>query len=165
MNHEELSVIEEIYRCSDVLESKWSEVNSFCDSIPTCLGHNDFVDKNIQVDEVGASINLYPFDWEMAAKSVPAVDLYWMPVKAGPDQGPKAMGLYLKYRNQFGENLALADIEHLARLGVIFRYLDALEWASQSFGYETAEERGRNLMNARLYVEKMNNILGVLGWL
>jgi phosphotransferase family enzyme len=159
LNDAELRILDEIRYCLDQLRQRWPEITSFCRSMPVCLGHNDLVDKNIQVREEGESFAVLPFDWEMSGRGTPATDLYWVLA-----DGTETIRLYWKYYSDFGERVALSEIIHLARIGVIFRNLDALEWISHSFGFETALQRGNTMEIAKGYLDPMLSMFRIFGW-
>src|SRR5579862_1012926 len=49
------------------LESRWDEIWNFCNILPKCLLHGDFINKNLRVRAVDGRPSLYVMDWEYAS--------------------------------------------------------------------------------------------------
>jgi len=153
----DFEVLEKFCIQAELLESRWSEIESFCETIPASLVHNDFVSKNVHICATDAGQKLFVFDWEMSGKGTPAVDLYWMFQKA-PDT---TITRYWNHLKGFNSNIGLQDIEHLAILGVAFRVLDAVEWASYDF--LTTSPHKKVLWISR-YTNRLKRAFHALGW-
>src|SRR5207247_194188 len=72
----------------NLLEARWSQVESFCDRMPGTLVHGDFVGKNMNIRTSTDGLALMVFDWETAGWGTPAADVakvdldaYWAVVR------------------------------------------------------------------------------------
>ncbi len=72
---EHLALLETIVSQCDVLESRWSQVEQWCDDVPPTLVHGDFRPKNVHVRADPSGPALFALDWETAGWGVPAADL------------------------------------------------------------------------------------------
>jgi hypothetical protein len=123
---DDLAVLESIVSRFDVLESCWSEVERFCDSMPKTLIHSDFQGKNMRIRHDQTGIALLPFDWEMSGWGVPAADLRHQVDPA----------IYWSVVRQSWPHLDVRDIQRMAHLGKIFWELAAISWKSWPLEYE-----------------------------
>lgn len=114
-----------------ILETNWELITSLCESWPQTLVHGDFVAKNIRVSTCGTL--LYPFDWEQAGVGPLAID-----IGSGSNLDHREYWMITRKR---WPDLKESDITHMARLGRIFRSLDAIYWIAWSFHYPTIQRR------------------------
>jgi thiamine kinase-like enzyme len=142
---------------TELFDSRWPEIQGFCESRPVSLVHNDFISKNLHVRDTKNGPVLLPFDWEMSGRGVPAVDLSWMFVKA-PD---RAIAKYHEQMRHFDPNICLCDIAYMAALGTAFRISDAVEWASQDL---LTEYPHKKISHFEKYTNRLASASTVLGW-
>jgi Phosphotransferase enzyme family len=126
---DDLAVLESIVSRFDVLESCWSKVEKFCDSMPKTLIHSDFQGKNMRIRHDQTGFALLPFDWEMSGWGVPAADL----------RHHIDLAIYWSTVRQSWPHLDVRDIQRLANLGKIFWGLAAISWKSWPLEYEDLE--------------------------
>jgi aminoglycoside phosphotransferase (APT) family kinase protein len=150
-------ILDEFIACSGLLETRWKEIEAFCESVPETLVHNDFLSKNAHVHDTNAGPALLVFDWEMSGRGIPATDLFWM-FQQVPDA---TITRYWEHLRQFNSHITLQEIEYLAILGAIFRITDAVEWVSQ---YLLTEYPDRKMHHTRLHTERLKLAFQALGW-
>lgn len=131
---DDLMVLESVASQCDVLESRWSQVERFCEGMPRTLVHGDFVPKNVRVRTDQSGVALLPLDWETAGWGVPAADLVRVDLVA-----------YRSTVRQSWPRLDIRDIRQMANFGRIFRWLAAVSWASESLEYERIERPMRSM--------------------
>lgn len=153
----DIEILDNFLACSSLLEAHWLDIEAFCETIPKTLVHSDFINKNLHVRTTESGPVLFPFDWEMSGKGVPAVDLFWM-FQLAPDT---TITRYWELLREFNTNIDLRDIEYLAILGTIFRALDSVEWASYDF---STHSPGRRVLLTNLYTDQLNQAYHKLGW-
>jgi len=127
---DDLAVLESLVSRFGVLESCWSKVERFCDSMPKTLVHGDFQGWNMRIRHDQTGRTLLPFDWEMSGWGVPATDLV---------QGTKQqvdLAIYWSVVRQFWPHLDVRDIQRMANLGRIFWELATISWKSWPLEYD-----------------------------
>jgi hypothetical protein len=105
-----------VSRC-DELESRWDQVEAFCEAMPQTLVHGDFVAKNLRMRSDQAELTVLPFDWGEAGWGTPAVDITLVDVSD-----------YWSHVRSHWSWLGASAIRRLALVGRIFRGLDAIWW-------------------------------------
>lgn len=125
----------------EVLESRWDQIAEFCDGIPRTLVHGDFVKKNLRVRSNHAGMDLLPFDWGEAGWGVPATDLMDVDITA-----------YWSVVCHHWPWLNVQAIRRLAKVGKIFRSLDAVCWELPSFKKNWLE---MPMSNMRIYQSRL----------
>ena len=134
---EDASTFQKLVRQCDVLESRWDEVQSACEGVPSTLVHCDFVPKNICVRSSHGRKVLLPFDWEIAGWGNPAADIAHLIATPGAprsksrlvDDSCNGIEAYWRTVNEHWPQSNLAFFERLALVGQIFRMLLAVGWA------------------------------------
>src|SRR2546422_700916 len=66
LTHEDSALLERIISQCDFLESRWDQVEQFCEGMPWTLVHGDLKEKNLRVREGERDLELLSFDWETA---------------------------------------------------------------------------------------------------
>jgi hypothetical protein len=119
----------ELYR----IESEWPRVERFCDRMPSALVHGDFRSKNIFVRRAGPETELLPIDWETAGWGVPAADLARSRhLHAEPEAD---LAVYAEAVGGVWEHVDETAARRLSEVGLVFRRLMAIAWASESLQY------------------------------
>ena len=122
---EGISLLETIVGHCRAMESRWDEIWNFCDTLPKCLLHGDFINKNLRVRMVNDCPALYVMDWEFASWSVPVEDM------AGLD-----MSIYSPIVQQTWPQLNLETAKRAANIGSIVRYFAWIRGFSRGFFYD-----------------------------
>ena len=146
----EAAIVEASRGRFDLLESRWAQIEEYCDGVAPTFMHGDFKEKNVRVNHTPQGITLLVFDWEIAGWGVPAVDLWKCP----------DMPAYWRTAREHWPNLALADLERVARVGAIFRNLIAMHWKSLALSYEWVEWPVKKL---ELYLNRLEAATASLG--
>jgi Phosphotransferase enzyme family len=111
---------------ADVLEQNWGRIERFCARMPRTLVHGDLSQWNAHPRVGPAGENLAVLDWEFAGWGIPAVDLTQFAANAlTPD-----LATYWQEVQECWPHLDLGDIQRLAHVGSIFRWIDSVAWAN-----------------------------------
>jgi aminoglycoside phosphotransferase (APT) family kinase protein len=121
LSGDDLTVLQAIVAQCDLLEARWSQVETWCEGIPSTLVHGDFRPKNVHVRRDHDGTALLPMDWETAGWGVPAPDLARVDLRA-----------YWTVVRECWPTLDLPAIKRLANLGTLFCRLAAMNWDSMS---------------------------------
>ena len=134
LNRDDRSLLESIVSHCDLLKGHWRKVEQWCEPVPRTLVHGDFVRKNVVVRPGPSGIVLLPFDWETTGWGLPTTDLATAELAgfaadaAAASESPEISAYrwaVCRFWPQFGGH----DPRVLANLGMIFRLIDAVEWA------------------------------------
>ena len=105
--------------------SSWAEIEDTCQELPWTVLHGDLVPKNMAVQTKGSELVLMVFDWQTASWAPPSADLapgYWN------NTGVKFLRSYLSTVAESWPSVDINTIRRLARVGSLFRMIDAIEW-------------------------------------
>jgi hypothetical protein len=149
---DDLAVLKAIVSQYGTLERRWSRVEELCAAVPRTLVHGDFGRKNVQVRASPGGRALLCFDWETVGWGVPAADLG---SPARPDLTVYAAVVREDWR------LHLRDLERLASVGKLFRYLAAIEWTASWLPHGCLEEPMTKL---RIYLSRLTEAMQAAGW-
>jgi ATP-binding cassette subfamily B protein len=138
---DELRLLPRLVSQLDDLESHWSDVTAFCDTLPRTVVHGDFLRKNLRMRPAEAGMGLVAFDWERAGWGVAAPDLTQLSPrereraarlrKSGRFNGFCADPCLETYRStlQAGStHLSRETVERMATAGSLFRCMSSIEW-------------------------------------
>jgi hypothetical protein len=129
----------------DVLESRWVDVQQFCEALPTTLVHGDLSRSNLRLRPDGSAVDVVAFDWEMAGWGTPLPDLARLQPHerlsaarfktSGPFYGFCADPCLETYRAELpgGSDLRGETVERMATVGIIFQCLATIDWLSLRF--------------------------------
>jgi aminoglycoside phosphotransferase (APT) family kinase protein len=109
-------------------------MSEFCDAVPSCLVHGDFVPKNAHVRIAGKETRLLLMDWQTAGWGSPAPDVMRLDAAA-----------YRSAVESRWPHLDAADITELARIGTIFRAVAAIDWESRMLAHPWVDAALRNI--------------------
>jgi aminoglycoside phosphotransferase (APT) family kinase protein len=118
----------------DAVESRWERIERACEGPPATLVHGDFQPKNIRVVAGAPEARVLVLDWEMAGWGCPAVDLAApcaADVTSHVDLAAYAAEVCAEWRG-----VDMEAIHRLAAVGLVFRRLAAMDWASESLHFE-----------------------------
>ncbi len=99
------------------LERAWAEIEQACADMPATVAHGDFRPKNACLRERHDGLQLFPIDWETAGWGIPAADLTRIDLAA-----------YLSVAQTWWRRARLEDVERVAAVGAIFRYISSIFW-------------------------------------
>lgn len=150
-------ILDHMIEQTERIDPHWPEIQSFCQSMPVALVHNDFARKNVHVRDTEIGPVLLPFDWEMSGKGVPAVDLNWMFLKAPAS----TVGRYHDQIRDLDSKINRGDVEYMALIGAIFRTLDAIEWSSHHL---ITPYPLKQVSCIKKYTERLKSAYAALGW-
>jgi hypothetical protein len=128
------SLLETIVEHCHAVESKWAEIWNDCETLPKCLLHGDFINKNLRVRTVKGRLALYVMDWESASWSVPVEDI------AGLD-----MQIYWPIVRETWPHLDLATVQRAADIGSLLKYGAWMEGYSTGLTHGCIEESMEDL--------------------
>ena len=151
LNTEHTTTLKTIIAECDTLEPHWSKIAEFCNSLPRCLVHGDFIGKNVRVRNEATGPALCVMDWEDAGWGVPTKDI-----------GGLDMSIYWPIVQDSWSYLDLETIQRLANIGLIFRYLAWIAATSQGLACEWAEWA---VLDLKLYESRLAAPCQAAGWL
>ncbi len=141
-------LLDAILRGLDTAEWHWSSVEEACAGAPRTLVHGDFADRNVRVEGDGPRAPVWVFDWEVAGRGAPGVDL----VKADLEV----------YAAAVRERWPRLDVGLQARLGRLLRgCLAPIGWDTRSLATPWVERPLRNLAS---YRRRLDACLAEAGW-
>jgi aminoglycoside phosphotransferase (APT) family kinase protein len=158
LQDEDRAVLSGVALTLDALERNWERVAGFCSGMPRTLVHGDFVMKNLRVRPGPEGLRLFPLDWETAGWGVPAADLAQFSGSLAANPDLTAYGAVV--RRVWG-GLEEGDLRQLAQVGLLFRLLSAVSWASDGLGYTWVR---RSMTKMRSYAPRLADWLRAAGW-
>ncbi len=120
---EDVELLETILSHCDIVASRWTHIERAFEGVPCTLVHGDFVPKNARVRTDSGELML--LDWEMAGWGIPAPDLLRVDLPT-----------YCSVVGPAWPRLDLRAAQRLAQLGVLLRYLAAVDWESRWLAHE-----------------------------
>jgi hypothetical protein len=150
--------LDQIERVTELLEARWSELDSFCHRMPTTLAHGDFIDKNVRIgDANGGERPLYVFDWEVAGRGTPAADLATSNWGAHDD----AIQEYVRVAREHWSGLTENDVRGMLQVGRVFRYVASIRWLCDKLPFGDAE---KSLEKVSGYLDSLDAIASNQRW-
>jgi aminoglycoside phosphotransferase (APT) family kinase protein len=141
-------LLDAILRALDVVESHWSAVEEICGCAPRVLVHGDFAARNVRVEGDGSAARLWVFDWEVAGRGSPGIDL----VRADAET----------YARTVCERWPRLDVAQELRLGQLLRgCLAPIGWETLALDTPWVEKALYGLASYRHRLEKF---LAASGW-
>jgi hypothetical protein len=170
LNRDDRITLESIlYQC-DLLKGHWRKVEQWCEPVPRTLVHGDFVRKHLRVRTGPCGIALLPFDWETAGWGLPTTDLATAGLtrfadnSAASSESPE-ISAYRSAVGQFWPRFGAHDTRALANLGMIFRLIDAVNWACAGLtGATSGGAMIRSLAQLRFHQVEMAGAIQGLIW-
>lgn len=156
LKSDNIEILHKILAQYELLESRWGEVGQLCDIIPKTLVHGDFIAKNIFVRANEESIDVLPFDWEMAGWGTAAADLAQSPqslpgLAANPD-----IKVYAATVRNFWPDVEIQTLNRLAKFGTLCRLLAAIAWAAPGLATDWVQ---RTISYMRLYESHLAGVI------
>jgi thiamine kinase-like enzyme len=139
LSDEHLDVLRAVLLQLELIDDSWEWIMSFCEQIPVTLMHGDFVDKNVRVSQYPSEGTLFVFDWESAARGVPAEDLAHVDAVA-----------YFSAVQPIWPHFTGMLVRRLVRLGRVYRTLRLVDWASDNLSHAWPE---RSISKQLVYYE------------
>lgn len=121
----------------DLIESRWTDIQEYCDLVPHCLAHGDFYSKNVHVRSLNKSMALYVFDWEYCGWGIPLEDLGGFDPNTSDLEGSDIFLYWTRIKERW-PHLDLKSIQQIINIGKIFRYLSWIEETSNVLKSEHA---------------------------
>lgn len=143
-------VLESLVDHCTALESRWDEIWNFCDILPKCLLHGDFINKNLRVRSVDGRLSLYVMDWEYASWSVPVEDM------AGLD-----MSVYWPIVRGTWPQLSLETARRAANIGSIMKYSAWIQGFSAGLLYDDIEDTLEDLRYCEVELAAARRAIGM----
>jgi hypothetical protein len=153
------ALLEAVVRQCESIESEWPSVEKLGGSMPLTIVHGDFRPKNAYVRADAGETRLFPTDWEMAGWGVPAVDL--AAARRLPTRPLVDLAAYEDTARPHWPWLDGAAIALQVPLGVVFRRLAAIHWASLSLAGRSPEKA---VMCLRVYHVELEEVLRDPPW-
>lgn len=132
----------------DVVESHWSAVEEAGELSPRVLVHADFAARNVRVEGEPPEARVWVFDWEVAGRGVPGIDL----VRADLEL----------YASAVRGRWPRLDVPAQARLGQLLRgCLAPIGWETLALDTPWVE---RSLYGLASYLRRLDAFLASAGW-
>jgi ATP-binding cassette subfamily B protein len=169
---DELRVLAGLMSQFDALESRWSDVTDFCETLPRTLVHGDLSRSNLRVRSGDGAAVLVAFDWEKAGWGAPVPDLARLqPLErlsaarfkeSGQFHGFCADPCLDTYRSMLRDGSAQPTqetVELMATMGIVFQCLATVDWLSLRFTPEWTPRT--QLVMCSLW---LSNAMRATGW-
>jgi len=131
------------------LESRWNQIERWCERMPRTLIHGDFKPRNVVIRRDSRGTAFLPFDWEASGWGVPAADLAFIDAS-----------VYHSAVRGIWPDLNVQDIRTMAVVGKIFRGIAEFNWESQKF-----DPRWEfSTIKLRIYQDRVTEAIGMAGW-
>jgi aminoglycoside phosphotransferase (APT) family kinase protein len=113
-------ILEAVISQCNFLDSRWKQIEKWCDIVPRTLIHGDFKPKNIVIRTDANGSVFLPYDWEMSCWGTPAVDLAYVD-----------LDIYHSVVKDCWQDLDIDNLRKVAVAGKILRRLCAFDWESE----------------------------------
>jgi Phosphotransferase enzyme family len=157
LDSEDRAVLRALLQQCELVESRWQELVSWCEQFASTVVHGDFVGKNVRlVERKGADV-MIALDWELAGWGPPATDLAQFALH---DEGADLQ----TYRDTVSDrwtDICLEDVQRSATVGLIFRLVASVSWASEWLAYEWVR---RPMMHLHLHRGSLAKAMTQMGW-
>jgi hypothetical protein len=120
------------------IDTCWQTLEDVCAQFPRTLVHGDFVEKNLRVRRRRRSTDLLALDWETAGWAAPAADLALL-------AGSPLLTHYCDVARAQDYDIDYERAGDLAAVGVVFRWVASLDWASQHLAYPWVDQALRKI--------------------
>ncbi len=137
LNPGEVQVLEAVLRDLEFLGSRWHQLESFCETIPSTLVHCDLADKNIRARTTATGTTIIPFDWEFSGWGPPAADLA---AHARPD-----LEIYWCAVRETWPGMAYTTLQQLQQVGTLFRLVAWIDWMAADLKSDWVERPMRTM--------------------
>jgi len=154
---EDRAVLQTLLRQYDAVESRWQEVVRSSERLPNTVVHGDFVGKNVRLVDREGLERMIALDWELAGWGPPATDLAQFALH---DEGADLQ----TYRDTVSDrwtDICLEDVQRSATVGLIFRLVASVSWASEWLAYEWVR---RPMMHLHLHRGSLAKAMTQMGW-
>ena len=138
LNTDDRIILESIVSQCDLLQALWSQVEQTCEAVPRTVVHGDFIRKNMRIRTKPFGIVLLPFDWETTGWGHPIADLARFADDSAASSASQDLCVYRSIVRRFWPQLGVHNIRMLANLGIIFRLIDAINWACEGMAAESS---------------------------
>jgi len=155
----DIDVLHAVLGLLDVIEADWAAVEAFCSAMPCTLTHGDFQPKNVFVRRDGSGTRIYPIDWEMAGRGVPAPDV--APARGRVSQPDIDLALYRGVVQRRWPGVDRRAIRGWVAVGTLFRRLIAIDWSAPSLRSAWPE---RPIAQLSVYLPQLKETLAVAPW-
>jgi Phosphotransferase enzyme family len=159
LSSEERRLLRTVAADCDVIESRWDELERFCDGMPRTLVHGDFAPRNIRVQTGADGPLLQVFDWDMAGWGFPASDLAQVDLSARPD-----LDTYHAVVEQAFPGLDVHDVRQLTAYGDMLRVIDTIYWETLAMTTDAYQVLYQRLLTIEQYEPQLAAALRAIGW-
>jgi hypothetical protein len=135
-------------------QSRWDATVGGLDGMPRTLVHCDVIASNTRVVPASGDPRLVVFDWEYCGVGCTAPDL------AGLAGHPAILRRYSDGLRLYWPDLSFADVQRLADVGTVLRFILAISWAGASLRYAHPH---RSLRRLARYRDPLENALQRVG--
>jgi hypothetical protein len=144
----DFAVLDGVAAQLDRIEAAWHRMEDACLAVPQTLVHGDLRPKNARVRAASDEPRFVVFDWEMAGFGVPAADLARVDTAA-----------YAEVVATAWPHVDAKACRTLAKVGRVFRNLDAVRWETCGLEGDWQENR---ILKLGIYRDRLNAVINDL---
>jgi ATP-binding cassette, subfamily B, bacterial len=124
------------------LHGAWDGLAHTMEHVPPTLVHCDLISSNTRIAGANGDARVVVFDWEYCGFGTPAPDVAML------SGNPPSLRRYVDALGGWGD-LSFADVQALAEVGVVLRFVLAIGWEAASLGYPNPHRSLRRLTRYR----------------
>lgn len=147
---EQLQVINDLRKQSELLQSRISEIQPIFDGIPKTIVHGGFYGKNVRVGWRQGRQVILAYDWESAGWGCPAIDLAFVD-----------LGLYQAQCSAYGLDLSLSILSEIAVFGKMLWVIKAIPGERQTLASPWLD---KVMSKFAYYRDEMNQAMQIAAW-
>jgi hypothetical protein len=159
LTQDDIVVLNAIVSQFNLVESRWRQLETFCDRMPQTLVHGHVEKRNIRLRTTKGGFVLLVFDWETASWGTPAIDFAQVIL----DSVSPPVTTYLSVVRSCWPHLEGQDLMQLASIGALFQVILSIggayygivydRWASNGLAYDYAKWTMREIQSYRTQLD------------
>jgi aminoglycoside phosphotransferase (APT) family kinase protein len=156
---EDRADLREVRLVLDDVATNWPALTAVSSSLPDTLVHGDLQAKNILMRRHGNDLSVLPIDWETSGWGTPAADIALL------DRSDRSAELLDRYHRSVPSlRMSRDDLHRASAAGRIFRYLAAMDWATQDqFEWGSISKPVKRLRSYAVGIREATDQAGLAG--
>lgn len=147
---EQLQVINDLKKQSELLQSRIPEIQPILDSMPKTIVHGGFYGKNARVGWRQGRQVILAYDWESTGWGYPAIDLAFVDLE-----------LYQTYCSAYGLDLSLSSLRELAVFGKMLWVVKAIPGEGKTLASPWLD---KVMYKLAYYRDEMSQAMRIAAW-